>query len=124
MRVYHGTTAECAERFARDGIDAHLFYPRLIHGLQDLEPGLFVTPRLPVARRFGLYVLEIDVEAHQLKTPPTLRTAGASLQDALQNSAEPQALLVARVEPDHVRVVESYPNGHPFNPFDEAAWEP
>ena len=119
MRVYHGTNAEFASRFLREGIDAHVLHPRLIHGPQDFEAGLFVTPKLNVARRFGLFILAIEAEEHELEVPPMLRLAGADLAASLANPLEPQALLKARVEPTRVHLVESHPNGYTFNPFDE-----
>lgn len=120
MRVYHGTDAKHAERFVREGIDADLLHPRMIHGLQDNEPGLFVTPKVHVARRFGLFVLQIEVDPKHLRVPPMLRQCGATLEQVLAAEFEPQALLVARVEPSAVALVESYPNGWPFNPYESA----
>lgn len=119
MRVYHGTTAEFAYRFLREGIDAHVLHPRVIRGPQDFEAGLFVTPKLHVARRFGLFILAIEAKMHELEVPPMLRLAGADLEASLANPREPQALLKTRVEPSRVQLVESHPNGYSFNPFDE-----
>ncbi len=119
MLVYHGTSREHADRFIRDGIDADRLHTRAIHGPQDFEPGLFVTPRFDVARRFGLCVLQIEVELDELVVPPTLRLAGATLKDVLTHPFEPQALLVPRVSPCRVTLIESHLNEYPFNPFDE-----
>ena len=118
MRVYHGTTEQNAKCFLRDGIDGDKPHRRLIHGLQDGQPGLFVSPMLRVARTFGLYVLEIEVEIQDLKVPPALACAGATLEQALSHPFEPQALLVSRVESSRVRLAESYPNGYPANPYE------
>ena len=118
MHVFHGTTAENAQRFVREGIDAHLPHSRLIHGPQDGQAGLFVSPELRVARTFGLYVLEIEIDPKDLKVPLALRNAGGTLEQALSQTFEPQALLVARVEASHIRIVESYPNGYPSNPYE------
>lgn len=118
MHVFHGTTGEYAERFVHEGIVANLLHPRAIHGPQDNEPGLFVTPRIDVARRFGLYVIQIQVELSELKVPPALRQAGVTLEEALSAAFEPQALLASYVEPHRVTIVEAYPTGYPFNPFD------
>jgi hypothetical protein len=120
MIVYHGTDGENARRYACEGIDAHLLHTRATHGLQDNEPGLFVTPRFDVARRFGLYVIQIEVEFSELNVPPELRQAGASLEQALAASFEPQAFIASRIEPSRVSIVESHPNGYPFNPFDDS----
>lgn len=118
MRVYHGTDKRNAERFLAEGIDAHCIHPRLIHGLQDHEPGLFVTPKVHVARRFGLFILQVDIDPKSLHVPPMLRLSGATLEQALAAEFEPQALLVARVEPSAVTLVESCPDGWPSNPFE------
>lgn len=116
MHVYHGTNAENAEKFVREGIDGHRLHQRCIGGSQDAESGLFVTPTLAVARRFGLYIIEVDVDISELEVPPMLRAAGANLESSLSNPAEPQALIRTRIEPHRVRVIESHPNGYPFNP--------
>lgn len=121
MHVFHGTDSKHAERFLREGIDADRLHPRLIHGLQDMEPGLFVTPQFHVARRFGLYVLQIEVDPKNLHVPPMLRQSGATLARVLAAEFEPQAFLVARIQPMAVRLVESYPNGYPFNPYESAS---
>ena len=118
MRVFHGTTAENAQRFVREGIDAHQPHSRLIHGPQDGQAGLFVSPELRVARTFGLYVLEIEVDPKDLMVPPAWLNAGATLEKTLSHAFEAQALLVARVEARHIRIVESYPNGYPSNPYE------
>ena len=120
MKLYHGTNAEHAHKFVLEGIDGTAMHPRAIHGAQDHEPGLFVTPVFSVARRFGLYVLEIDVEPSALSVPPMLRLAGANIDQSLNNRPEPQALLNSRVWPDKVRVVECHPAGYPFNPYDDS----
>lgn len=118
MFVYHGTDGENAKHYVCEGIDAHLLRTRAIHGPQDNEAGLFVTPRFDVARRFGLYVIQIEVELSELIVPPALRQAGATLEQALAAPFEPQAFLASRIEPNRVSIVESHPNGYPFNPFD------
>jgi hypothetical protein len=118
MLVYHGTTAENAQRFVRNGIDAHLPHPHLIQGPQNGQAGLFVSPKLRVARTFGLFVLAIDIDPEDLKTPPALEIAGADLNHALTQEFEPQALLVARVEAHRIRIVEAYPNGYLRNPYE------
>lgn len=118
MRVYHGTTPTQARTFLREGIDGHLLHPRKIHGPQDQVPGLFVTPNLSSARRFGLCIIEIEVRESDLTIPPTLQAAGASLEDSLTNEREPQAFLARRVEPHALRIVECHENGYPFNPYD------
>jgi hypothetical protein len=120
MFVYHGTTGDNAKRYVREGIDAHLLHARAIHGPQDQEPGLFVTPRFDVARRFGLYVIRIEVALSELSVPPALRQAGATLEEALAAPFEPQALLALRIEPSRVSIIESHPDGYPFNPFDSS----
>lgn len=119
MRVYHGTTPKQAQAFVASGIDGHLLHPRAIHGPQDLVPGLFVTPVLAVARRFGLCVIEIEVQEVDLAVPPILAELGVTLQASLANSLEPQALLAKRVEPHSLKVVECHENGYSFNPYDE-----
>ena len=118
MRVYHGTTPAQARTFLQKGIDGHVVSPRMIHGPQDRAPGLFVTPKLSVARRFGLCIVEIEVQESDLTVPPNLKAAGASLDDALSNEREPQAFLARRVEPQALRIVECHENGYPFNPYD------
>jgi hypothetical protein len=118
MRVFHGTTPQLARQFARDGIDAHLTFRRAIHGPQDGVPGIYVTPKLSVARRFGLCVLAIEVPEDQLAVPPNLRVDGVTLQRALSHNFEPQAFLSSRVEPSAICVAECHENGYPFNPFD------
>lgn len=120
MFVYHGTDGKNAKRYVCEGINAHLLCPRAIHGPQNNEPGLFVTPRLDVARRFGLYVIQIKVELSELSVPPALRQAGATLEQTLALPFEPQAFLASRIEPHQVEIVESHPNGYPFNPFDDS----
>ena len=118
MRVYHGTTPTQAQTYLQEGIDGHLLHRRQIHGPQDQAPGLFVTPKLSVARRFGLCIVEIEVEESDLTPPPILEAAGASLEDALTNEREPQAFLARRVEPGALRIVECHENGYPFNLYD------
>jgi hypothetical protein len=115
--MFHGTTVAQAERFLSGGIDGNLLFARQISGPQDLCPGIFVSPRLSVARRFGNCTLQIDgVEESELAVPPTLN--GMTLQQSLSWIPEPQALLHARIEPERISVVESYPKGVPFNPFE------
>ena len=117
MLVYHATSAVFAELFQASGVDGHLLHARAIHGPQDNEPGLFVTPDLSVARRFGLFIFEIEVDESELVVPPTLRGLNVSLQESLANPLEPQALLPVRIEPARLRLVESHPNGYAFNPY-------
>lgn len=117
MRVYHGTTPQFAKQFAQYGIDAHLPCRRAIHGPQDGVPGIFVTPRLSVARRFGLCVLEIEIDEEHLSVPPNLVVAGATLSTSLGNQPEPQAFISTRIEPSAIRIVECYENGYSFNPY-------
>ena len=118
MRVYHGTTPQWGQKFIEKGIDAHLSHERTIHGPQDNVPGLFVTPKLSVARRFGLCVLAIDISEDQLTVPPNLDLAGATLQQSLNNHLEPEAFLSIRIEPSDVAIVECHENGYLFNPFE------
>ena len=119
MLVYHGTRAEHAQKILREGMDGTLIHPRVIHGLQDFEPGLFVTPTFIVARRFGLYIIEIQVELSDLTVPPMLRQHGVSLEKAMSNPLEPQAFLARQIDADRVRLVECHPNNYPFNPYDD-----
>ena len=91
---------------------------RAIHGLQDQVPGLFVTPTLSVARRFGLCIVEIEVHESELTVPPTFEAAAALLLDSLSNVLEPQAFLARRVEPDALKIVECHADGYPFNPYE------
>lgn len=118
MRVYHGTTPAQAQAFLREGIDGHLLHARAIHGPQDNVPGLFVTPIFKVARRFGLCIIEIEVQQSDLELPPTFEIAGASLTASLSNATEPQALLPRRIEPSSIKMVECHENGYPFNPYE------
>ena len=118
MRMYHGTTPELARKFARDGIDAHVPYSRAIHGPQDGVPGIFVTPKLSVARRFGLCVLAIDVSEEQLAVPPNLAVLDRTLDQVLNHHFEPQAFLSTRIEPESIRIAECHENGYAFNPFE------
>jgi hypothetical protein len=78
---------------------------RAIHGPQDSVPGLFVTPDLEVAKRFGICVVAIEVDVSDLSVPPAFAIAGADLAASLNNPLEPQAFLSKRVEPAHVKVV-------------------
>ena len=118
MRVYHGTTPTQARMFLQNGIDGHLPHPRATHGPQDQVPGLFVTPTLSVARRFGLCIVEIEVHESELTVPPNLEAAGASLFDSLSNILEPQAFLARRVEPNALKIIECHADGYPFNPYE------
>ena len=118
MRVYHGTTLTQALAFLRDGINGHQLHQRLIHGPQDMVPGLFVTPVFSVARRFGLCIIEIEAQLSELEVPPAFASAGASLEDSLTNVSEPQALLVSRIEPSALKIVECHEDGYPFNPYE------
>lgn len=118
MRIYHGTTPAQARMFLENGIDGHLLHPRVIRGPQDKAPGLFVTPTLSVARRFGLCIVEIEVHESELTVPPTLQAAGASLWDSLSNVREPQAFLTRRVEPSALKIIECHADGYPFNPYE------
>lgn len=107
MLVYHGTTPQQCARFCAAGIDGHLLFPRAIHGPQDNVPGLFVSPDLEVAKRFGLCVVAIDVEPTDLSVPPALKQAGASLEETFANPPEPQAFLSKRIEPNQIKIVYS-----------------
>jgi hypothetical protein len=118
MRVYHGTTPTQARMFLQNGIDGHLLHPRATHGPQDQVPGLFVTPTLSVARRFGLCIVAIEVYESELTVPPNLDDAGASLLDSLSNPLEPQAFLAKRVEPHALKIIECHADGYPFNPYE------
>ena len=118
IRVYHGTTPTQARMFLQNGIDGHLLHPRAIHGPQDQVPGLFVTPTLSVARRFGLCIVEIEVHESELTVPPTFAAAAASLLDSLSNDLEPQAFLARRIESDALKIIECHPDGYPFNPYE------
>jgi hypothetical protein len=117
MRIYHGTTPQFAKHFVKYGIDAHLISRRAIHGPQDGVPGIFVTPKLSVARRFGLCVIEIEVTEDNLFVPPNLAVAGATLSEALDNEFEPQAFISNRIEPSAIRIVECRENGYSFNSY-------
>jgi hypothetical protein len=119
MRVYHGTTPAIGRIFIVEGINAHLLYPRQIHGPQDSYPGIFVTPKISVARRFGNCVISIEVPENFLSVPPNLKIAGASLEQSLSNQFEPQAFISTRIEPDNISIIECYENGYPFNPFEK-----
>jgi hypothetical protein len=123
MNVYHGTTPDCGRQFTQFGIDAHQLHPRLIKGPQDAFPGIFVTPYMHVARRFGLCIVKISVRPSDLNVPPNLELAGATVCLSLTNPAEPQAFLVMRVEPEAVCIVECYEYGYPFNPYEDQAFE-
>lgn len=105
MFVYHGTTREQCARFCESGIDGHLSFLRTIHGPQDGVPGLFVSPYLEVAKRFGLCVVAIEIQPDDLVTPPIMEQLGISLADALSNPREPQAFLNKRVEPAFIKIV-------------------
>ena len=118
MRVFHGTTPQLAERFLHEGIDAHLTYRRSIHGPQDGVAGIYVTPKLSVARRFGLCVLAIELAAEQLTVPPNLLATEVTVHETLSHHFEPQAFVSYRVEPFAIRVIECHENGYPFNPFE------
>lgn len=121
MRVfYHGTTPELAQKFASEGIDANILYERKIHGPQDDIPGIYVTPKISVARRFGTCVLRIKVGTNELSVPPNFSGTSFTLDDCLNHSFEPQAFLSSRVEPTNISIVECYPNGYPFNPYDKS----
>ncbi|MET3118604.1 hypothetical protein AAKU64_002837 [Undibacterium sp. GrIS 1.8] len=118
MLVYHGTTPEIASEFVKHGIDCHIPYARKIHGPQDNVAGLFVTPTRSVARRFGLCVLEIEVNAGDLQAPPSMAQLGVSVEDALANQLEPQAFIAIRIESSHIRIIECHENGYSINPFE------
>ena len=118
MRVYHGTTPQLGRQFIKNGIDAHILYRRAIHGPQDNHAGIFVTPKLSVARRFGLCVIAIDIDGSLLTVPPNLVLAGATLEQSLNHHFEPQAFLSTLIEPSDISIVECYENQYPFNPFD------
>lgn len=118
MLVYHGTTPQQARAFAEHGIDGHLQHPRLVHGPQDSVPGLFVTPIRWIARRFGLCVIEIQVESCELSAPPAFAQIGVSVNESLANPLEPQAFLSRRIEPIYIRIVECHENGYARNPYE------
>ena len=118
MRVYHGTTPAFGHRFMNEGIDAHLPYKRLIRGIQDDFAGIFVTPKLSVARRFGLCVIAIDIPKDQLSVPPNLADAGATLEQSLKNEFEPQAFISIRINSSNISIAECYENQYPFNPYE------
>ena len=118
MLVYHGTTPEFASAFVKHGIDGHIPHARKIHGPQDNVAGLFVTPTRWVARRFGLCVLEIEIDAGDLRAPPSMAQLGVSVEDALGNQLEPQAFIATRIEPCNVRLIECHENGYSKNPFE------
>ena len=118
MRVYHGTTPALGQKFVIEGIDAHLPYQRLIHGPQDNYAGIFVTPKLSVARRFGLCVISIDIAENNLSVPPNLGVTGATLEQSLNNQLEPQAFISTRVDPTNIAIVECCEHGYPFNPYE------
>jgi len=85
MLVYHGSTNRQCSEFVEKGIDANLLFPRNIHGAQDFVPGLFVTPDLEVAKRFGPCVISIMVQSSDLHCPPIMAQHGISLIEALEN---------------------------------------
>jgi hypothetical protein len=118
MLVYHGTTPQIAQNFIQKGIDCHVPYPRLIHGPQDGVPGIFVTPKISVARRFGLCILAIEVERDDLSPPPIFALNGITLEQSLENPLEPQAFLTKRIEPDCLKIVECHENGYIDNPYE------
>ncbi|WP_138922514.1 hypothetical protein [Hylemonella gracilis] len=105
MIVYHGSTQDQCNSFCSSGIDGHKVFPRAIHGPQDGVPGLFVTPDLEVAKRFGICVVSIEVELSDLAPPPAFILAGADLETSLKNPPEPQAFLAKRIEPSRVKIV-------------------
>lgn len=107
MILFHGTTAEICERFRTLGIDGNVLHKRIIHGPQDNVPGLFVTPELEVAKRFGSRVVAIEVEPDEIVCPPLLEQCGISLGESLKNSLESQALLNVYVPPERVMLVYS-----------------
>jgi hypothetical protein len=107
MIVYHGSTkAQCLE-FTQHGIDAHLSFPRIILGPLSHLPGLFVTPDLEVAKRFGRCVVAIEVQPYELTTPPLMEQIGITTEEALQNPKEPQAFIRVRIEPSRIKIVHS-----------------
>lgn len=118
MRVFHGTTPSLAQAFVRRGIDANLCYKRSIHGPQDSVPGIYVTPKLSVARRFGLCVLAIEVSAEQLTVPPNLAQVRVLVEHTLNHHFEPQAFLAFRIEPSAIEIVECHEGGYSFNPYE------
>jgi hypothetical protein len=118
MLVYHGTTPQLAKQFVRHGIDAHLLYRRAIHGPQDGVPGIFVAPKVSVARRFGLCVIEIEIQGEHLTVPPNLALGGLTLEESLGQRFEPQAFVSQRIEPAAIRIVECHENNYPFNPYE------
>jgi len=77
----------------------------MTHGPQTGVPGLFVTPILEVAKRFGRSVLAIEIDYSDLSVPPNLAIVGASLEMALANPLEQQAFLTRRIEPTQITLI-------------------
>ena len=103
MIVYHGTTKAHSEAFLQDGIDAHLPIHRSYHHPLTADvPGLFVAPTLAIADRFGRAVVAISINPDDLQLPPHLAASGVTFEEAWANPREPQALLVARIEPTQI----------------------
>jgi hypothetical protein len=67
-----------------------------------MEPGLFVTPKLEVAKRFGRAVVAIEIDSFDLQVPPNLKAYGATLETAWANPHEEQGFLAKRIEPGQV----------------------
>jgi release factor glutamine methyltransferase len=117
MLVYHGTTPQLAREFSTKGIDAHILYKRRIHGPQDSYPGIYVTPEISVARRFGLCVIAIEVEEQLLTLPPNLAILGATLDQSLNQHFEPQAFISTRIDPSQITLIECRENRYLLNPY-------
>ena len=111
MIVYHGSTQTQCIHFAQHGIDAHLPFPRIILGPLSHISGLFVTPDLEIAKRFGRCVIAIEVQLDELTAPPLMEQIGLTTEEALQNPKEPQAFIRVRIEPSRIRIVHSEHTG-------------
>jgi hypothetical protein len=120
MRVYHGTSPQQGRQYIVSGIDAHIPYERAIHGQQDNHAGIFVTPKISVARRHGLCVIAIDIEDNLLTVPPNLASEEITLEQSLNHHFEPQAFLSVRIEPTIISMIECRDNGYLLNPFIES----
>jgi hypothetical protein len=104
MLVYHGTTRAHADKFMSLGFDPEESFERKIIGPQSQIPGLFVSPDLETAKRFGRVVIAIDIDLYDLSVPPNLESVGATLQMCLDNQPEPQAFLSVCVAPERISI--------------------
>ena len=128
ITVYHGTSISNIFDFI-NGFDATKVVPRLYSGPR--HRGLFVTPSFETARRFSNYgsvVLEIDVRAANLHGTNYSGVIGREsgdgrywkdkykesfrplLSETLQQSVEPQALLIGLVSPKQIKRIWYSPN--------------